>query len=200
MKLLLRLLVCISVFAVPALAETLIFTANLSGDKENPPNASPGTGTALVTYDSVAHILEVHAEFQDLWGTTTVAHIHCCVDAPGNVGVATYPGTFPGFPVGVTSGVYDTPVPIDLTSTSSYTAGFLNTFGGGTAAGAEAALVAGMQAGRAYFNIHTTFAPGGEIRGFLEQQVPEPGTALLLAVGLVLLFGSRSRLVKTRTS
>jgi hypothetical protein len=92
----------------------------------------------------------------------------------------------------VTSGVYDSPAPIDLTLTSSYTAGFLNTFGGGTAAGAETALVDGMKAGRAYFNIHTTAFPGGEIRGFLEQQVPEAGTVIFLAIGLVFM-GWRAR-------
>jgi len=36
---------------------------------------------------------------------------------------------------------------------------------GGTAAGAEAALVGGLAAGQAYFNIHTSPFPGGEIRG-----------------------------------
>ena len=37
--------------------------------------------------------------------------------------------------------------------------------------------------GQAYFNIHTVFRPGGEIRGFLAQ-VPEPGTLALLGLGL----------------
>jgi hypothetical protein len=41
------------------------------------------------------------------------------------------------------------------------------TANGGTTAGAEAALLAGLEAGQAYLNIHTTMFPGGEIRGFL---------------------------------
>jgi hypothetical protein len=89
------------------------------------------------------------------------------------------------------SGSYSTPGPIDLTLTSSFTGGptgFLNVFGGGTAAGAEAALVTGLLAGRAYLNVHTSFAPGGEIRGFLQEippaAVPEPGTLTLLGVGV----------------
>ena len=51
-------------------------------------------------------------------------------------------------------------------------------------AGAEAALFAGMSDGKAYFNIHTTFVPSGEIRGFLAQAVPEPGSLALIGLGL----------------
>ena len=40
--------------------------------------------------------------------------------------------------------------------------------------------------GNAYLNIHTTFAPGGEIRGLLHA-VPEPESYTLLALGLVAL-------------
>ena len=47
----------------------------------------------------------------------------------------------------------------------------------------EAALVQGMLSGQAYVNIHSTFAPAGEIRGFLK--VPEPGSLALLGVGLL---------------
>jgi hypothetical protein len=42
---------------------------------------------------------------------------------------------------------------------------------GGTAAGAEAALIAGLENQMTYFNIHTQQIPGGEIRG---QLVPGP--------------------------
>ena len=38
---------------------------------------------------------------------------------------------------------------------------------GGTAASAAKALLAGIQAGQAYLNIHSMMFPGGEIRGFL---------------------------------
>ena len=169
-------------FSSNADATTIKFRASLDGPSENPPVPSAGTGEALVIYDDVAHTLQVEVDWQDLTGTTTVAHIHCCVDPPGTIGVATFPGTFPGFPAGVMAGTYSGSWSLD--DTASYTAGFLASFGGGTAPGAEAALVAGILDGRAYVNIHTSFAPGGEIRGFL-QQVPEPGTLGLFLLGMI---------------
>lgn len=161
-------------------AAILRFHAFLDGPSENPPVASPGTGTALVTWDTVALTYSVDASFQGLVGTTTVAHIHCCVDAPGTVGVATMPGTFPGFPVGVTSGTYSNT--FDLTLATTFTGGFLGA-NGGTPAGASAALLQALQDGRAYFNVHSTFVPSGEIRGFL-QPVPEPSTIGLAGLAL----------------
>jgi hypothetical protein len=174
-------------------AVPLTFTAFLDGPSENPPVPSPGTGDVTVVYDDAAHTLSIHATFADLVGTTTVAHIHCCVAPPETVGVAVTPGTLPGFPVGVTSGVYDTL--IDLTDAASYTAGFLGLFGG-TAGGAEAGLVAGMLAGEAYFNIHSSFRPGGEIRGFL-QLVPEPATLTLFAFAAAATAGAARRRSRT---
>jgi hypothetical protein len=180
--------------AVTAQAGVVQFSTILLGANENPAVVTPGKGTALVTYDSAAHKLSVQATFSDLIGTTTVAHIHCCTDAPNNIGVATYPGTFPGFPVGVTSGSYSGQ--IDLTEATSFTTNFLNNFGGGTVAGAEAALIQGLYDGKAYFNIHTAFRPGGEIRGFLTP-VPEPGAYSLGMLTLSALFAAYRRRRRT---
>ena len=64
----------------------------------------------------------------------------------------------------------------DLTQAGSWNPAFV-TASGGTTAGAEAALLAGLAADQAYLNIHTTSFNLGEIRGFLA--APEPGTFLL---------------------
>lgn len=156
------------------------FATTLSGAAEEPPVDSPGTGTAIVLYDGDARTLTVKVEFADLREGTTVAHIHAptAVAMAGNIGVASYPGTFPGFPVGVTEGTYQGTW--SLAEASSYTAGFYNN-NGATTESAEAALLAAMFAGKAYVNVHTSFSPPGEIRGFLVS-VPDQGATLLLLV------------------
>jgi hypothetical protein len=172
-----------------ACAVPLVFVTDLSGPGEDPPNASPGTGTAEVAIDAAAHTLRVLVSFADLLSGTTASHIHCCVAPPGSAGVATTTPTFPFFPLGVTSGTYDRT--FDTLDPGTYNAAFV-TANGGTAASAEAALFAGISQGGAYLNIHTAQFPRGEIRGFLvAAAVPEPATAALLALALVLAAAAR---------
>ena len=85
----------------------------------------------------------------------------------------------------------------DLTMGSSWNPAFISA-NGGTPAGAEATLAAGLAAGDAYLNIHTTQFPGGEIEGFLTPQVPEPGTFGLALFGVAGLLAWRRRNRQTR--
>lgn len=169
-------------------AVPVTYKAVLDGPSESPSNASPGTGIAIVVLDSDTNFLSITASFSDLVPTTaagapsgtTVAHIHCCTALPGtaNVGVAVTPGTLPGFPAGVLSGDYA--VEFSPLVVANFTGAFL---GGLSIDEAVDKLEAGINEGKAYFNIHSTAFPGGEIRGFLAP-VPVPATALLLAGGL----------------
>jgi hypothetical protein len=106
------LTLAVAVMGLPSPGLTTIFTytTNLSGPAEDPPNASPGTGFVLVTYDDVNHTIRIQATFSDLLGNTTAAHIHSPTALPfaGIAGVATQVPFFAGFPIGVTSGAYVT--------------------------------------------------------------------------------------------
>jgi len=177
--------------SVPASAHTVQYSAPLSGAAEAPPNASAGTGTVLVTVDLDLARMRVETSFGGLSGNTTNSHIHCCtaVAGTGTAGVATPLPTFPGFPAGVTAGTYDNT--FDLTLASSYNPAFV-TSNGDTVSGAMNALLAGLDAGKAYLNIHTNLFPSGEIRGFPEA-VPVPAALWLMGAAVAGLAGFTRR-------
>jgi hypothetical protein len=161
-------------------ADVVVYTANLSGPNESPANASPGVGSATITFDTILHTMRVQVSFSGLTGNTTASHIHASatmIPFTNTAGVATQLPSFSGFPLGVTSGTYDNT--FDLTQSTSWNAAFITGNGGSTST-AEAALLSFAASGRAYLNIHSSTFGGGEIRGFL---VPTPGAAGLLAAG-----------------
>jgi hypothetical protein len=173
----------------PAAEASLVFDATLSGGGENPPNASTATGTATLTL--TGNTLNVDITFSGLAGMSFFQSIHCC-SAPGsNSGIAVF---FPGFPTTI-SGTYVQN--LDLTNPSIYFPGFVTT-SGGTVASAEAALIAGLDAGDTYVNIPDVLFPGGEIRGFdtpvtSSSSVPEPASLALFGAALASLALLRRR-------
>src|SRR5258707_14050229 len=117
------------------------FVGSLAGANEVPPVPSPGTGFATVVLDPTAQTIQINATFSGLTSIDTAAHIHCCAPLGTNAGVATTVPAFPGFPLGVTSGTYTSPV-FDLTMALIYNPAFVTAQGG--LAQAEAALIAGL--------------------------------------------------------
>jgi len=186
------LLVAIALlYASGAWAAPVTLSAALSGLNENPPVASPGTGLATVTVDPDAQTLQLVVTFSGLTSPDAAAHIHCCLPAPfalNNVGVATTVPAFPGFPLGVVSGTYTSPV-FDLMQPLIYNPAFITLQGG--LPQAEAALIAGLLNNETYLNIHTMLNPGGEIRGILSPVPDESETLSLLGLGIVGLITAR---------
>jgi len=127
--------------AAPSFASSLTYTATLSGAAQVPANASKGTG--FVTYTLTGDLLTVDLTFTGLSAPAAAAHIHCCAAANANAAVVL---PFAGFP-GATFGTY-----MNTFNLSTFA------FGGGVS---EAQLIAGLNDGMTYTNIHDANYPGG---------------------------------------
>ena len=174
-----------AVAAAPVILPAQTWSATLLGSNEVPPTGSTGGGTIKVVLAS--NILTVTESYFGLTGPATGAHIHCCAAAGVNAAIAV---PFTNFPAAAAGSYTQT---FDLTQSVSFTSAFL-TANGGTAASGQAALVAGLNAGLAYANIHDAAFAGGEVRGQLAVVTPEPGTVALTAAGLLaLVVAARKR-------
>ncbi len=147
-----------TVLAVPASAATVKYTAAMTGPKESTPTDSKGTGPGSVSING--NELSVSVSWKDLTGPAVAGHIHCCAE-PGSDG----PPAIMLMPKAAASGSLE--MKVDLSKAGSYGADFLKEHGG-TAAGAQKALVDGLAAGEGYINLHTAKYPPGEIRGQLK--------------------------------
>ena len=156
--------------SAPASATVFLFGTNLSSAGEPVPT-SPATGTASVSFDDASLNVSVTETFANLVTPASASHIHCCtaVAGTGSAGVSLGLAGFPS------------------TNSDTYTNTFLLT------QAAFDTLLAGVQAGKAYVNIHSpgTYA-AGEIRGFLAP-VPEPSSYALLLGGLGLVAWAARR-------
>jgi hypothetical protein len=160
-------------FPIAAANATLVFQATLSGAAQIPTNASKASGTATVTLENDSNTLDVDVTFAGLeGGPATAGHIHCCAPPGANAGVLL---PFSGFP-SATSGTYahTFDLAMDLSGIS------------------VATLLASLEDGLAYVNIHNAEFTGGEIRGQLVL-VPEPAAVGIVALGAIAAFLTANR-------
>ena len=150
------------------------FGTPLSGSQEVPPVTTTGSGQGLLILSDDSNSIDVMLSWMDLTAPAVAAHVHCCALAGASAPVAI--GFMPpNLATGSLSGTFD------LTSAATYTSGFLNA-NGGTAASAQTAFLTGLRANKAYFNVHSSAFPGGEVRGQIAA-VPEPATWALMILG-----------------
>ena len=175
-----RITISVSLAAIgilPAAANAQSWYGTLLGTNEAPPNASPATGFVFISLSG--NTLSLSLNWSGLiGGPVSAGHIHCCTNPGANVGVAIGLGGLPASSAGSYASNFD------LTNVSTYTGGFVTTFGGGTVAGAQSALIDGLNSGRAYVNLHNGTFPGGEIRANVVV-TPEPTSMVMLGFGLV---------------
>ena len=140
---------------------TTIFTSNLTGLQETPPNASPASGSGTFTLNEARTDLSFNVTYTGLTGgSITGTHFHV---APLDVAGPIVRG-------------------LDIGSATSPNGTFAGVWRSTDAQALTPVLVNALFDNNIYFNIHTQVFPAGEIRG---QLVPEPATGLLLAAGLV---------------
>jgi hypothetical protein len=151
-----------------ALGHHFRFTTFLSGPAESPPNISTGSGHVVLTLDVDEGTMEVETTFADLIGTATEAHIHASTATVGSgtADPATQLPSLADFPTSVAQGDYEHE--FNLLEADTYNPAFYSA-SGGTVGDALGALFNALDAGKAYFDIHTTMFPNGEIRGFLSR-------------------------------
>ena len=155
------------IFAQSALAHHVRYTADLEGSTVSPPSGSTALGHVVVIIDEDLHKMQILTEFNGLAGAVTEAHLHgpTAEVFAGTADTITPSPAPAGFPTSVTSGNYVSSL-FDLESPSSFDPAFVAAHGP-LSTDPMQALFNALDAGKAYFDVHTTAFPNGEIRGFV---------------------------------
>lgn len=161
--------------AAAAHATPMTIEVALSPELEVPPVTSDATGTAFFHFDPELPEAGIGFELQLTTITTPLLQAHIHQGGPGvNGDIIAVIFEFCDL---APDGCDGDPGEVEITGDDLNIAGAATAFGGNSFAD----VIAAMQAGDAYINIHTEGFPGGELRG----NIPEPATALLFATGLI---------------
>jgi len=164
------LLIAANAVADPKGKDEQSIKVKLKGFEEAPIVVSGASGELSLAINEAAGTIAYEVTYQDLEGTVTQSHIHIgqknvvggisiwlCQTAlaPAPAAVAALTPPCPGTHSGTVSGT--------LTS-----ANVIGPTGQAVPAGAIADVFTAIRAGKAYGNVHSTSAPGGEVRGQLD--------------------------------
>lgn len=134
------------------------FKAELSGDEEVPPVETDTTGEAKFIVDETDDGTQIDFELEVADATDILAaagaHIHCAPEGENGPIVAFLAGQVPGG--------FDGDFEVKATLTDD------NVDGEAGCGDTIDALLAEMEAGNTYVNVHSAANPGGEVRGQIE--------------------------------
>lgn len=182
----------------PARADVLVwdFVINESQVRNGPEldgsTDSPATGTGHFEYDTISNIMSYAITWNNLFGELTKLHVH---------GPATAVSSNPSHLFEI-FGPPDIPASVNLntdTWSDSRQLMALQQTGTNPMTGQPydpilpSEIIAIMENGQSYLNVHTNVFGVGEIRGNLGLPVPEPASIGLLALGGMWLASRRTR-------
>jgi len=150
----------------------------LLGSNEVPPTGSPATGVGVFTLSG--NLLTIDETFTGLTAPANRS-AHSLLRSSGSQRNGS---GFPFTPFPKCHGPVHSIRPSICPSLARTPRGFI-TQEGGTAALAEAGLIAALNSGNSYANIHDANFPNGEIRGQITQVTPEPASLFLFGTGLI---------------
>lgn len=161
--------------AQSATAAIITFSAPLSPGPENPSpvlNGASPTGVGTGRYDTDTNLFSGSLSWSGTTSAVTMGHIHAAAVPGGNGPVLI--GYFMGVQLPTTDSFELAPFALSTSQASG--------------------LLAGLEAGTLYFNLHTVLNPPGEIRGNIDgADVPEPAALGLLGLGVLGLLTARRR-------
>ena len=148
-------------------AEDRAYAAELVGSEEVPAVLTAATGGFRAKLSPDGKALYYELAYADLEGNVTQAHIHIG-QAGANGGISVWLCSNLGYGSPTPPGVQPCPAPPAHISGVITAADVVGPVSQGVAAGEFEALVAALQHGLAYANVHTSTSPSGEIRSQLD--------------------------------